>query len=196
MNENIKIVGTEKEKSTVLEIIQLIQKVPLTGEQLEYILTETGNREQMVKQLADSAYEEIKLNHRLAMIVDDARDLRKNLAGVTLTTDVQDCINNNLLNIEIAADLDTNECFTWKLYSEATISNKVSTKKLVIFKAVKDVVEHPENYEQCLACGNPVDKRHKVDGCPNCGSHYFEPESEKDFSNLVQDLPPNEEIEV
>lgn len=65
-----------------------------------------------------------------------------------------------------------------------------------IYKTMKEVIEHPENYEQCIACNNPVDKRHKVDGCPTCGGHYFKPEAEKDFSNLSNEVPPNEEIEV
>ena len=65
-----------------------------------------------------------------------------------------------------------------------------------IYKTIREVLAHPENFEQCIACGNPVDKRHLADGCPTCGSHYFEPESEKDFSHLKDVLPPNEEIEV
>jgi predicted nucleic acid-binding Zn-ribbon protein len=67
---------------------------------------------------------------------------------------------------------------------------------LHIYKRVEEVLANPENYEQCIACKNAVDKRHKVDGCPTCGGHYFEPEKEKDFSHLKDLLPPNEEIEV
>jgi hypothetical protein len=66
-----------------------------------------------------------------------------------------------------------------------------------IYKTIKEVIKHPENYAQCIACGNPVDNRHKVDGCPTCGGHYYEAEENKDFSNLEKYLNElDEEIEV
>jgi rRNA maturation endonuclease Nob1 len=67
---------------------------------------------------------------------------------------------------------------------------------LHIFKSVQEVVKNPDNYEQCLYCKNPIDVRHKVDGCPTCGSHYFVPKEQKDFTHLTNELPPETEIEV
>jgi rRNA maturation endonuclease Nob1 len=65
-----------------------------------------------------------------------------------------------------------------------------------IYKTMEEVTKNLEKYNQCKACLNPVDKRHAVDGCPTCGSQYFVPEEEKDFSHLKDVLPPDMELEV
>jgi predicted nucleic acid-binding Zn-ribbon protein len=65
-----------------------------------------------------------------------------------------------------------------------------------IFKTVKEILDNPDNYHQCIACKNAVDKRHAINGCPTCGGHYFEAEEDKDFSHLKDVLPPDIEIEV
>jgi predicted nucleic acid-binding Zn-ribbon protein len=68
--------------------------------------------------------------------------------------------------------------------------------KIHIYKLVKEILKNPELYHQCIACKNPVDKRHAQDGCPTCGGHYFEAEKDKDFSHLKDILEDNQEIEV
>jgi len=65
-----------------------------------------------------------------------------------------------------------------------------------IYKTIKEILANPDNYHQCIACKNAVDKRHAQDGCPTCGGHYFEPDDQKDFSHLRDVLPLDIEIEV
>ena len=67
---------------------------------------------------------EIQLKHRLAMIEDDLRVIRTFIyeQGLNETfqkpTPMADECWTHLNNVDIACDLSSNECLSWKLFSK------------------------------------------------------------------------------
>lgn len=59
---------------------------------------------------------------------------------------------------------------------------------------IKEIIENPEKFKQCKFCLNPV--RLDDDSCNTCGSNYFVPNKDKDFTNLSKELDLNLEIEI
>jgi rubrerythrin len=170
-------VATMKEALFINHILSMIEEVPLTGEQIEYILEKSGNKEQMIKQLGHQLVQDFRIEHRMAMIVDDVEELKSKPNNFNY--DARDDIDTKLNNILIAADLTSDECYSWTLYKQPSY-----------------VVENSHLYHQCLGCKNPVLKTNAVGGCPTCGGTYFVAENAKDFSHLEQELPNNQKINV
>ena len=114
--------------------IESLSTIDIDGETMQYITNQLGMKEQMSKQLFD--IEKVKyedeinslthyietLQHRLRMVNDDCIALRnfinKNALEIFNKPSAQ-CSEamSHLLNIEIACDLDSNECMSWNYYS-------------------------------------------------------------------------------
>jgi hypothetical protein len=78
---------------------------------------------------------EQQLEHRLAMVADDLKELRKFIAQEGLTSAFgkasATCENGmaHLNNIEIACDLTSNECLEWKPYNSKKIDEIIEKLK-------------------------------------------------------------------
>jgi hypothetical protein len=76
---------------------------------------------------------EQELQHRLAMVADDLRVFRKFLdkQGFDLTkpTTHADMACTHLFNMEIALDLNDNECLNWKLYDSKKVAQIINDLK-------------------------------------------------------------------
>jgi hypothetical protein len=56
--------------------------------------------------------------HRMAMIIDDLREIKSKLIS-EFPNGFTDDLHTHFLNIEIACDLNSEECMLWKLYGSA-----------------------------------------------------------------------------
>jgi hypothetical protein len=80
---------------------------------------------------------EQQLEHRLAMVADDLKVIRKFIAEHHLTGEFQmpsstsDEAFTNLNNIEIACDLTSNECLGWKLYDIEAVNEIIKKLKAI-----------------------------------------------------------------
>jgi hypothetical protein len=68
----------------------------------------------------DKTMKESDVAHRMRMIMDDLMVIRKqfNEAQLQTPTALASSIETHFLNIEIACDLDSSECYNWELYSK------------------------------------------------------------------------------
>lgn len=62
------------------------------------------------------------------------------------------------------------------------------------YHLISNILEKPSDYKQCKFCKNPVWYEHH--DCPTCGSQYFVPNQEKDFTHLLEELDGETEIQV
>jgi hypothetical protein len=97
-----------KDKPQLTNIITGILAANITGEEMEVILELVGQKEQMSKQLLGN----LQIEHRMTMIKDEVNELRR----LILTTK-NDSVDTCFSNIEIAADLSSDECYDWIPYS-------------------------------------------------------------------------------
>ena len=80
---------------------------------------------------------EQQLEHRLAMVADDLKVIRKFIAEHHLTgefkmpSSTSDEAFTNLNNIEIACDLTSNECLGWKLYDIEAVNEIIKKLKAI-----------------------------------------------------------------
>lgn len=109
--EPFPIVKDSDEKERILKVIKELEHVELTGEQMEYIIEQSGMLEQITKQLLNKS----SIQHRMNMINDDVNNIRKVLSNYTINNEELD---NSLSFINIAADLNNDECLGWKLYKD------------------------------------------------------------------------------
>jgi ABC-type branched-subunit amino acid transport system ATPase component len=78
---------------------------------------------------------EEQLKHRLAMVLDDLKVIRKFIAqeGMSRTFQMPSSTSNeafsNLNNIEIACDLTNDECLTWKYYNYNEVDEIINKLK-------------------------------------------------------------------
>lgn len=98
----------------VTNAIQTLKAIDIDGETMQFIIEEIGMDDQMKKQLhtQDTSTEETQ--HRMTMILDDLARLREWAVKQNASDDVLVMFNN----IEIACDLDENECLIWSKYSD------------------------------------------------------------------------------
>ena len=80
---------------------------------------------------------EQQLEHRLAMVVDDLKVIRKFIAEQGLTGEFQmpsstsDEAFTNLNNIEIACDLTNDECLSWQHYNDTEVNEIIQKLKAI-----------------------------------------------------------------
>ena len=80
---------------------------------------------------------EQQLEHRLAMVVDDLKVIRKFIAEQGLTGEFQmpsstsDEAFINLNNIEIACDLTNDECLSWQHYNATEVNEIIQKLKAI-----------------------------------------------------------------
>lgn len=80
---------------------------------------------------------EQKLEHRLAMVADDLKVIRKFIAQQGLTEAFQkpsstsDEAFTNLNNIEIACDLTNDECLAWQHYNAKEVNEIIEKLKAI-----------------------------------------------------------------
>ena len=80
---------------------------------------------------------EQQLEHRLAMVVDDLKVIRKFIAEQGLTGEFQmpsstsDEAFINLNNIEIACDLTNDECLSWQHYNDTEVNEIIQKLKAI-----------------------------------------------------------------
>ena len=80
---------------------------------------------------------EQQLEHRLAMVVDDLKVIRKFIAEQGLTGEFQmpsstsDEAFINLNNIEIACDLTNDECLSWQHYTDTEVNEIIQKLKAI-----------------------------------------------------------------
>ena len=80
---------------------------------------------------------EQKLEHRLAMVADDLKVIRKFIAQQGLTEAFQkpsstsDEAFTNLNNIEIACDLTNDECLAWQHYNSKEVNEIIEKLKAI-----------------------------------------------------------------
>ena len=80
---------------------------------------------------------EQKLEHRLAMVADDLKVIRKFIAQQGLTEAFQkpsstsDEAFTNLNNIEIACDLTSDECLDWQHYNATEVNEIIEKLKAI-----------------------------------------------------------------
>jgi len=80
---------------------------------------------------------EQQLEHRLAMVADDLKVIRKFITqrGLTETFQMRSSTSDeaftNLNNIEIACDLTSNECLGWKLYDIEAVNEIIKKLKAI-----------------------------------------------------------------
>jgi hypothetical protein len=80
---------------------------------------------------------EQQLEHRLAMVADDLKVIRKFIAEQGLTIEFQmpsstsDEAFTNLNNIEIACDLTSNESLTWDFYNYEEVNEIIKKLKAI-----------------------------------------------------------------
>jgi hypothetical protein len=102
---------------------------------------------------------EQQLEHRLAMVADDLKVIRKFIAqeGLTSTfrkpSSTSDEAFTNLNNIEIACDLTSNECLEWKSYNAKEVNE--------IIKKLKAIEIDGENMQYILEQVGMTDQMHR-----------------------------------
>ena len=80
---------------------------------------------------------EQQLEHRLAMVADDLKVIRKFIAEHHLTGEFQmpsstsDEAFTNLNNIEIACDLTNDECLSWQHYNATEVNEIIQKLKAI-----------------------------------------------------------------
>jgi hypothetical protein len=119
--------------SVVTKVIGELKTIlgDLDGETIRYIANSLGHESQLSSWQEEVKYvDEINslkhscenLEHRLAMVLDDCKALRSFINNNALEIFEKPSAQCNealshLLNIEIACDLESDECYTWKPYS-------------------------------------------------------------------------------
>ena len=102
---------------------------------------------------------EQQLEHRLAMIADDLKVIRKFIADKGLTETFQkpsstsDAAFINLNNIEIACDLTSNECLSWQYYKAEEVNG--------IIKKLKEIEVDGEQMQYILEKVGMTNQMHR-----------------------------------
>jgi len=111
---------------------------------------------------------EQQLEHRLAMVADDLKVIRKFIAqeGLTSTfrkpSSTSDEAFTNLNNIEIACDLTSNECLGWKLYDIEAVNEIIKKLKAIeidgeYMQYILEQVGMTDQMHRQLVMRNPID---------------------------------------
>jgi hypothetical protein len=111
---------------------------------------------------------EQQLEHRLAMVADDLKVIRKFIAqeGLTETfrkpSSTSDEAFTNLNNIEIACDLTSNECLGWKLYDIEAVNEIIKKLKAIEIDGehmqyILEQVGMTDQMHRQLVMRNPID---------------------------------------
>jgi hypothetical protein len=111
---------------------------------------------------------EQQLEHRLAMVADDLKVIRKFIAQRGLTETFQmpsstsDEAFTNLNNIEIACDLTSNECLEWKSYNAKEVDEIIEKLKAIEIDGenmqyILEQVGMTDQMHRQLVMRNPID---------------------------------------
>jgi len=102
---------------------------------------------------------EQQLEHRLAMVADDLKVIRKFITqqGLTKTFEMPSSTSEeaftNLNNIEIACDLTSNECLSWQYYKAEEVNE--------IIKKLKEIEVDGEQMQYILEKVGMTDQMHR-----------------------------------
>jgi len=102
---------------------------------------------------------EQQLEHRLAMVADDLKVIRKFITqrGLTETFQMRSSTSDeaftNLNNIEIACDLTSNECLSWQYYKAEEVNE--------IIKKLKEIEVDGEQMQYILEKVGMTDQMHR-----------------------------------
>ena len=100
-----------------------------------------------------------ELKHRLAMIADDLKELRKFIASQGLTEAFQKSSSTcpegftHLNNIEIACDLTSDECLSWVPYNAKKVND--------IIEKLKEIDVDGETMEYIINSVGMTDQMHR-----------------------------------
>jgi hypothetical protein len=111
---------------------------------------------------------EQQLEHRLAMVADDLKVIRKFIAqrGLTETFQMRSSTSDeaftNLNNIEIACDLTSNECLEWKSYNAKEVDEIIEKLKAIDIDGermqyILEKVGMTDQMHRQLVMRNPID---------------------------------------
>jgi hypothetical protein len=111
---------------------------------------------------------EQQLEHRLAMVADDLKVIRKFIAqrGLTETFQMRSSTSDeaftNLNNIEIACDLTSNECLEWKSYNAKEVDEIIEKLKAIEIDGenmqyILEQVGMTDQMHRQLVMRNPID---------------------------------------
>ena len=111
---------------------------------------------------------EQQLEHRLAMVADDLKIIRKFIAqrGLTETFQMRSSTSDeaftNLNNIEIACDLTSNECLEWKSYNAKEVDEIIEKLKAIEIDGenmqyILEQVGMTDQMHRQLVMRNPID---------------------------------------
>jgi len=111
---------------------------------------------------------EQQLEHRLAMVADDLKVIRKFIAqrGLTETFQMRSSTSDeaftNLNNIEIACDLTSNESLTWGFYNAEEVNEIIEKLKAIEIDGenmqyILEQVGMTDQMHRQLVMRNPID---------------------------------------